>query len=526
MSMSQFHASGASARHVFPNQGTLIDLAGRPTDASSWNWRLNSPTQRIILKWARVKFRAPDLLEATVQFCAELVRYRSPSSVENWFDELVNFSEIVQLRGEDAAGSIITFASFSDWMNKLGPSGRHRVRMLRDWYVWCCDRGYAHFDADVAIRLAETIFGGAAKGQTVLSLDPDEGPLVDTEVVALLNALRAAEEGGHLSLQERVAVWLCLALGANASQYVLLRDGDLEQFHGESGGQSLYQLNVARVKKRFKQERFNFKARKLVPELGESIKELLKQNRQRCSVEFQNSEHTSIAVPLFMRKAVGATVLPKILREYGASMTNNEFTRMVAEAVEKLGVISPRTGRALRVTTRRFRYTFATRLVREGASQRVVAEALDHTDLQHVQVYFDLKSDVVEKLDAAMAMALGPLSQAFLGHLVRGEHEAVRGNTNASRIYHHERGLNGVQAIGTCGSFSFCGLTAPIACYTCVKFQPWIEAPHESVLQDLVAERERRQATGLDGKMVALFDPTILAVADVVSRAAAARKAA
>lgn len=378
----------------------------------------------------------------------------------------------------------------------------------------------------MALRLADTTFGGGPKGRAILSLDPDEGPLVDTEIVALLNALRAAETTGRLELQERVAVWLCLALGANAAQYVLLREDDLERFDGEVGEGPIYQLNVPRMKKRHVQERGSFKARKLIPELGASLGNLFEQNRIRCCEYSAGPGQLAVAIPLFMRKTADTTALPNVLREYTASMTANEFTRMVAHAVESLGVMSPRTGRPLRVTSRRFRYTFATRLVREGASQRVVAEALDHTDLQHVQVYFDLKSDIVETLDAAMAMALGPLSQAFLGHLVRGEPEAVRGDTKASRIYRHERGEKRLQPIGTCGSFSFCGLTAPTACYTCVKFQPWMEAPHELVLAELLAERERRQASGLDGKMVALFDPTILAVADVVSRVAATRKAA
>lgn len=164
----------------------------------------------------------------------------------------------------------------------------------------------------------------------------------------------------------------------------------------------------------------------------------------------------------------------------------------------------------------------ATSLVREGASQRAVAEALDHTDLQHVQCFFDLKSSIVRSLDRSMAAALGPVSQAFIGMLVRSEQDAKRGDRPSSCI--HALPKDGrSEPVGTCGSMSFCGLYAPVACYMCVRFQAWMDGPHEEVLQRLLADRRQRQEDGLDQRMVAIHDTTIAAVADVVDRIAAAR---
>ena len=65
---------------------------------------------------------------------------------------------------------------------------------------------------------------------------------------------------------------------------------------------------------------------------------------------------------------------------------------------------------------------------------RELADALDHTDLQNVRVYFDIKSDIVESLDKSMALALGPVAQAFLGKLVRSDGEAERGGDPASQV--------------------------------------------------------------------------------------------
>lgn len=510
---------------AFPGQGTIVDLAGRPVDANSEVWRLNDATSGVLLDWRRVPIRTPELLEACVVYAAQLVRYHRPKTVRGWFSTLLNVAALPRFADEDVPGGELSYALFSELLAELGGSRRYLAQRLKGWYVWCCDQGYPHFNPDTAFRLTEITYGGNEKAKAVLSVDPEEGPLSDVEVVSLLNALRASEETGKLELKERVAVWLCVALGCNAHQYALLWEDDLERMHAAGRSEPIYQLRVPRMKKRHAHERAEFKVRKLIPELGRMVEELQMESRRRYTAAFQGQLGKGATVPLFLRNRARNREVGEGLREYAISMTAQEFTNLVAKAVDKLGVVSPRTGKPLRVTCRRFRYTFATRLVREGASQRAVAEALDHTDLQNVQCYFDLKSDMVEKLDAAMAMTLGPVSQAFLGHLVRTENEAVRGDEQCSRIYHHRREAGKLEAVGTCGSFSFCGFAAPTACYTCIKFQPWMEAPHSEVLEHLLAERSRREAEGLDGKMVALLDTTILAIADVVSRVEAAQQA-
>jgi hypothetical protein len=115
------------------------------------------------------------------------------------------------------------------------------------------------------------------------------------------------------------------------------------------------------------------------------------------------------------------------------------------------------------------------------------------------------------------------MAQAFMGVLVAGEAQAVRGGTRASRIFGPRQARD--EALGTCGSHSFCGLAAPRACYTCCLFQPWVDGPHAAILDTLLAQREERRSRGLDGRLITMGDNTILAVADVVQRCADAKRA-
>jgi hypothetical protein len=142
----------------------------------------------------------------------------------------------------------------------------------------------------------------------------------------------------------------------------------------------------------------------------------------------------------------------------------------------------------------------------------VIAELLDHTDTQNVDVYTQNVPEHAHALNKAMALQLAPYAQAFQGVLVDREADAKRGDDPDSRIKF--KGQN----TATCGQYGFCGANAPIPCYTCQHFQPWLEGPHEEVLADLLQEREQvEQITG-DAAMAAVNDRTIFAVINVIQR--------
>lgn len=150
----------------------------------------------------------------------------------------------------------------------------------------------------------------------------------------------------------------------------------------------------------------------------------------------------------------------------------------------------------------------------EGHGELIIAELLDHSDTQNVGVYVESRPEIVDRIDRAVAMKLAPMAQAFAGMLVLDEADAERGDDPTSRIVHPGIGPS-MQPMGTCGKQGFCGLNAPIACYTCRSFQPWIDGPHEAVLDHLLAERERL-ASSSDLRVASINDRTILAVAEVV----------
>lgn len=503
----------------FPSQGVLMDLGGMPVDASGWVWRLNHAGAVRTLNWRALEIRSESILEATAQYIARLVTSHSSDAVRGTFDTLKYIKHSPSFVLADASGNEIPETFFSELRHYFGASD-WRLHHFRHWYRSCADFGAENFSAEVAFLLDEKTVGGNRKGHSVLSLDPEDGPLSDLETTGLLNALNARRNSNTMSLSEQAALWLCIALGCNPIQFALLREEDVEVF-GE-GPDRFVQIRIPRMKKRSQRPREDFRTRKLTAEIGDVVLDLIDLNRSRRAVDgWSDPRH---AFPLFVREKPRVEHVDGPLVEYARHLYSQEFTDLVGQAVSELAVVSPRTGKRLKVSTRRLRYTFATRLVREGASMRELADALDHTDLQQVRVYFDIKSDIVESLDKSMALALGPVAQAFLGKLVRSEGDAKRGDDPTSQIAVQDKETGEAFGVGTCGKHSFCALMAPVACYTCASFQPWLDGPHDRILDDLLTKRDRKLAAGQDGRMVAIHDATILAIGDVIRRIEAVQR--
>lgn len=111
-------------------------------------------------------------------------------------------------------------------------------------------------------------------------------------------------------------------------------------------------------------------------------------------------------------------------------------------------------------------------------------------------------------------MTMAPLAQAFKGIVIRDESQATRHGDSSSRIV-DLRIDRSVSPMGSCGQYSFCAFNAPVACYTCSSFEPWLDGPHEAVLNHLIERREQLFAT-TDQRLASVNDRTIYAVAEVI----------
>ncbi|MBX8509549.1 site-specific integrase [Pseudomonas cichorii] len=351
---------------------------------------------------------------------------------------------------------------------------------------------------------------GNEKGYAVQSMCPESGPLTDIEMEGVVSRLIDCYSDGSLSLREVCYAMILALTGRRPSQIAALKVKDL-LFRG-----GRYLINFPRAKQKYGVWRASFKKYQIVEDLWTLLQEQAESSKsafvEACGDKFNADLIPEL--PLFpaIKYYDGGVELGIQLSGDYLHARVAELSYVMTKVKEKVAVISERTGAITHLNPYRFRYTLGTNLAREGRGEYIIAEALDHSDIQNVGVYVKNIPDIVKRIDKAVALQLAPFAQAFQGVIVRDEAKARRGEDRASRVC--SAGGN----VGTCGSYGFCGALAPIACYTCSHFQPWLDGPHELVLDDLLRERDNVRDTTGDLKIASVNDRLILAVSNVVTR--------
>ncbi|MGU2193243.1 site-specific integrase [Pseudomonas aeruginosa] len=432
--------------------------------------------------------------------------HMSPSHVKNMFERLGHYVRTM-CANRDTPLAEINSHDLISYRSMLSDNTLWYLGNMSGFLQRWCALGYPGVTADAVSLLKQIRTRGNRKGEAVLTHDPFRGPFTDIEWGALQSALDRAHVDGEVDREVYLLTYLFMALGQRSVQYASLKLCDVGVACAQDGT-VIYTLRVPRAKQRNQLSRAEFKDRVLVSHVGE----ILVRHRDDVYRRFQRRLSDPSRAPLFPAR-----------RQSGSCPDGFEYHRtgpslglMLRAGLCKLSAMSERTGRPLHVTAVRFRRTVATRAAMEGHGELIIAELLDHTDTQNVGVYIEARPEILERIDRALALQLAPMAQAFAGMIILDESHARRAGDPSSRVC-DPRFDPSMKPMGNCGKHGFCGFFAPIACYTCVNFQPWADGPHEDVLAFLLGERDRL-ASQTDMRIASVNDRTILAVAEVVRR--------
>ncbi len=412
-------------------------------------------------------------------------------------------------------GEVFSVESLISYRSMLSKKNAWYLSALRGGIRQWSKLGYPGVGSDVLALLDMWTIKGNEKGFAVESMCPSSGPFTDIELQGILSAVSLCFSSKRISLRDTCLAMLLAMTGRRSSQIAALK---LKDISADSDG---YWINFPRAKQRNQYWRSTFNRVSIVNDLWV----LLSQQSSSVCDEFAKAIGQNLSsdvipnLPLFPKelRELSAGDLEPLLANDVLHVSSRTVAVRLLHVSKKIGVKSERTGVNISLSPVRFRYTLGTNLAREGRGEYVIAEALDHSDIQNVGVYVKNVPEIAGRIDKAVAFQLAPYAQAFNGMLVTSEGEAKRGDIRASRI------SDGTSNIGTCGSYGFCDSNAPISCYTCVHFQPWLDAPHEKILDYLIEERDLICETCDDLKIASINDRVILAVADVIRRCQVAK---
>ena len=405
---------------------------------------------------------------------------------------------------EQSKKNIITITSthLINYKSSLGNNNEYKLGslsgFLKKWY----EMGFPGMSKDAYNYLSETAFRGNEKGRAVLTMDPYDGPFTDLELESIQVAINNSYADKEIAHEDYLLVWLFMIYGSRPLQFALLKICDLLSPKRKDGSKE-YIIRIPRAKNR-KKPRSEFKERIVPPSIGK----ILFEYRELIKIKFVDLLDDPEQAPLF------TSTKKEQSGEFAYHQNADAITDKIQSIIGRLDLISARTGEDLHITATRFRRTIGTRAAAEGHGELIIAEILDHTDTQNAGVYVQSIPEIINRIDKAMAIQMAPIAQAFAGLIAIDKSKVKRADDPASDIMDPSIDSE-CKPMGKCGSFGFCGLFAPLACYTCSSFQAWDDGPHEQILIKLLRDRERLIET-TDYRIASVNDKTILAVAQVV----------
>lgn len=411
----------------------------------------------------------------------------------------------------------ITVSGLTNWRASLTRDTEPFLGSLKAfiiaWYEW----GFPGVSKDVVKYLDSLKLRGVIKGKPVKGGCPYSGPLTLLEQGSLIDWASGAFSHNILELDE-YSLFLALSFtGRRLVQIRSLRAGDL--IAKENDSEYRYVLNVPRVKQKGVGFREAFNSIPIVSDLYQVLRNQCLASLAFVEKHFNEElpDYIKTQLPIFLqldrvleKKSIEDLFEDLNKRQDYLHLNASRAGELLRQVAIKNVARSERTGEFIFFSSRRFRYTKGTNLSRRGIQGVALAEALDHSDTQNVHVYVENTMETAAQIDAIMAPILAPLAQAFAGKLVASERDAIRGNDPHSRVKNGE-----ANNIGSCGTYNFCA-SGYRACYTCFNFQPWIDAPHEEVRDEILAERAEQKEAGVSPFVIQSTDRLLLAIEQVI----------
>jgi hypothetical protein len=360
---------------------------------------------------------------------------------------------------------------------------------LRHFYSWGVAKQFSDFDPALLRILRRVRAPGNVKGTAVRFRDAEKGPFDAQE----LRDLRAAATNPAVPGRSRAVLMLFLEWGTNPNQLARLRNRDLRAYPSPADPQD-YKLFVPRNKKGTAHR--ETRARRISTRLGQLLSSLQKGGPDDRLLYWVDSDEPT--------------------RGLGKSLRT---------ARTSARIFSHRIQGPLRVNPRRFRYTLATEISAQGASDEQIADVLDHSDTQNVRVYAQFNQEGMKRAARAIDGSLEPIVDAFLGIVIESPEDRPfpgipQRIVPGSSPHLPEFGLD-LGGIGVCGhnieKQGLCTLMQPVQCYRCRKFAAFRDGPHEKVRAALESARTRLRQDA-DPRVAAQLDEILLALSQLLDQ--------
>lgn len=480
-------------------------IDGHVFDASEYLWSIPTAAGMVSLNFSNIPGASRVLCEGIKEACVSMLLSIAPERV---MKALSAYRVLFRFLSSSYNTPIeeLSLADVLRFGESLSKRQRYQLRRLKEQLILWSDSGAYGLSPELRRALPTLETETHEVGAAVRTMDPEKGPLTDLEYEGVITSIRQKFAKGTIPEADYTLLLLAITLAARPLQLAMLKACDFSESKRDDGS-VISILQVTRLKQgQGIRPRTLFRPRQLAPAMAELIRRQIANVRNWAISKDIDPE----SAPIF--PSASDHHLAQEFADIGLAghCSGKNISEKLSRLLDLVAVQSPRTGKPLNLFQTRLRRTFGTRAAAEGINPMVLADLMDHSWVDSSMVYIETRPEMIERIDKAVAIKIAPLAQAFAGTLAR------RPDIPKGRIIHFPE-QQALEQVGECGKFAFCGLAAPLACYTCNYFHPWIDAPHEALLEQLLAERDELLLAA-DARIAAVNDRTILAIADVVSR--------
>ncbi|OOZ39823.1 hypothetical protein BOW53_10210 [Solemya pervernicosa gill symbiont] len=492
------------------NVSKSVSFNGYEFDMYSDVWKLNKDREIRVGFVAEFESSIQEDIRATLVYFAE---NKSVGHVANVCREIKGYVDN-GFRTITQEGVLAYKSKFSSKRDE------YRVAVLRVFLKQLYFLEFKAVSDQVFELLSSWKLSGNDKGMAVLSLDPEEGPYSDIEFEAIRSGLDNKYAESVIDDEEYSLAQLFAATGRRPIQIASLKIGDLS-IDSDTLELPVYMLQIPKAKVRGRGFRAEFTGFALIESIGQVLSVHIANVKKKAERQIGRvlSKKERDLLPMFpddirQFKNLSSEDMMAALAMDVAHRKTSDITSKLKSIINKLQITSERTGKPLKTTGYRFRYTLGTRAAREGAGVLTIATLLDHSDTQNTKVYVANIPEHAATISEIMNGSLMRYASAFQGEVVESEDSVLSAVPGAQRIRTSDSSDN----VGSCGTNAMCRDYAPVACYTCPKFKAWRDAPHHLILKWLLDERERIVEETNDLEIAAINDRAIYAVTQVMKR--------
>jgi len=365
-----------------------------------------------------------------------------------------------------------TSKAMHQWFNAIGNTDQLDVEHLN--YLSQIPDGYGPFIMPLLRRLAlshpEVLSEGLKdflvndykweqKGNgeyfALKTNDPERGALTDQELLNIHGAITKAHIEHKLSLENYTLIWMFIGTGLRPIQIARMNVGDVQISEGPDGKEVTLNCPLAKGVKTVSTEYWLRRAPSVLAD---------------CLVRYLGERQAQPNEPLF-------------------DATSGYLGVLITNTFARLDTWSDRLQGQIPMNPYRFRYTLGTRALRQGADDYTVARLLTHRATTSIKHYRASMPELQKPISDAIGKEMDYFARAFQGKLINDISERTRSDEGEALIRDFMR-LTG-QTLGACGTCIDCHQNAPVACMTCVHFEPLLTAPWEDLMAKLVEDQER-----------------------------------